>query len=214
LLVNTTPTEFRGGPERQNSINMSLLVPAMKVLFQTEVHNGSLEMALLDLAKLKVIFSQDNRQNLNFARFKNSVASANPNMIDVHALASRERDGDYFVYEVGQRVRAALQAGEPRHVLIILSGPMNFPAGVMLHRVDVRETARCRVFYIRYLEEGSSGIADGRRVVLTDPKWKGPQDELEYMLMPLNPRKFQVNSPMGFRKALAAILAEIAAPLQ
>ena len=89
---------------------------------------------------------------------------------------------------------------------------MNFPAGVMLHKVDVRETERCKVFYIRYLPEGSSGIVDQRRVVLTDPKWKGPQDELEYMLTPLNPRRFQVNSPISFRKTLAAILAEIAAP--
>jgi hypothetical protein len=214
VLVNTTPTEFRGGPERQNSANLSLVIPAMKVLLQTEVNNGSLEMSLLDLAKLKVIFSQDNSKPLSFARLKNSLDSANPNMIDVHALSNRERDGDYFVYEVGQRVRAALQPGEPRHVLIILSGPMNFPAGVMLHRVDVRETARCKVFYIRYLPEGSSGIEDGRRVVLSEANRKGPLDELEYILTPLNPRKFQVNSPMAFRKTLAAILAEISsAPL-
>jgi hypothetical protein len=200
LLVNTTPTEFHGGPERQNGINMSTVMPAMKAIFQTEVRNGSLEMALLDLAKLKVVYSQDNRNPLDWPQLKSSLEAANPNVIDLHSLANRTRDGDYFVYEVGQRVRAALKPGEPMHVLIVLSGPMNFPAGVLLHRVDVRETERCKVFYIRYLTQ---------RAPVQFNRPTGAVDEIEFMLTPVRPHKFEVGSPMEFRKALASILTEV-----
>jgi hypothetical protein len=106
--------------------------------------------------------------------------------------------------------------------LIVLSAPMSFGSGEDLHPIKAAKDPNQRLFYIRYRspaprvfpppEESPFGRqrgAMGRG--LPRPTPYAPQlDSLEGTLKPLDPRLFDVETPEQFRKALAAILGEIA----
>ena len=219
LLVNATPTE-RGRAGRLRDANMNALIPALKAIFQTEVHNGSLDLAMLDLSRRRVTFSQNNSSALNWPRLKSAFEADDPNKIDIQSLASRDKEGEFFVNEVGRRVEGALGPDEPMHVLIVLSAPMAFRGDVHLHRIEMPANANCKLFYIRYdsgrslrpIPLGVVGPGQGGRAAAIPPliePMEGQQDELENTLKPLKPHLYDVASPMDFRKALASMLAEI-----
>jgi hypothetical protein len=223
LLVNTTPSEItlrRRDATLHGDQNMSVVIPAMKTIFQTEVRNGSLGVTLLDISRQRVIFSQDNRREMDWPRLKQSVEGGDPNKIDVHSLANRETEGDFFVATVGAFLERALAAGEPKHVVIVLSGVMGFREGVPLHPIESKGNANCMVFYIRYSSHGPfvtngfearSPVSPRRATSPPAPRtgWMD-FDQLAGTLKPLNPRLYDISSPMEFRKALASIFAEIA----
>jgi len=212
LLVNTTPSE-RGAPERHHGENMNALIPAMKTIFQTEVRNGSLNVALLDLSRQRTIFRQNNRLKMDWPQLRKSLQAGDPNKIDLQSLANRYSEGDFFVSSVRGLVESAPPTAEWMQVIIVLSGPMSFREGVQLHPIEIKGNGNCKVFYIRYafhqppFEPLSASGPDGM------PRPERPVrvqlDELEATLAPLSPRVYDVESPLAFRKALASIFAEI-----
>ena len=62
LLVNTTPS--KAGSIAAMRANMSAVIPALKVLSQIDVRNGSMDVAFLDLTKRRVTFEQRDIRNL------------------------------------------------------------------------------------------------------------------------------------------------------
>jgi len=105
VVVNESPTELAPGRNaRTMKRNMGNLIPALKVLSQMELKNGSINVTLLDLERRKVSFSQEQTGKLDWARLRAALLENDPNQIDVHALENHEQNAQFFVSEVRKRL--------------------------------------------------------------------------------------------------------------
>jgi hypothetical protein len=215
VVVNESPTETamrRTG--RVSTRNMGNLVPALKVISQMQVQNGSLNVTLLDLERRKVSFSQEEVKTLDWERLKAALVENDPNTIDVHALENHEQNAQFFVSEI--RKRLEIETGATR-VLIVLSGPMAFSKGQDLRPIEAAPEPGSRVFYIRYnppqppILPGMMGPGgrSTRPPMTIPPRGVSTDDSLARTLKPLAPRVFDVTNPLEFRSALASIVGEI-----
>jgi hypothetical protein len=215
VVVNESPTETaEARTGRVSRRDMGNLVPALKVISQMEIGNGSMNVTLLDLERRKVSFTQQEAGTLDWTRLRAALVENDPDRIDVHALENHEQNAQFFVSEIRKRL------GDPARVLIVLSAPMAFVGGQDLRPIEAEQGSR--VFYICYYpplqvvpgEARQDAIGHHGRVAqspLPHATVVGTtvEDSLERTLKPLAPRLFNVRSPMEFRNALAAIINEI-----
>lgn len=227
LVVNATPSEEAAGRRGAGSSGQMLgvLLPSMKTLAQLRPENGSMNIAMLDLARQKVTFQSS--AGINWEELKSALAETNPHMIDVGSLEKRQGNAQFFVKEIARRVEASRDAGAIR-VLIVLSAPMAFIQGEDLHPIEISADKNCKVFYLRCSLSarmaGPASIMERRAPGITPPQfsdWAGRRktlsgapppiaaDSLERTLKPLNPQLFDVTTPAEFRKALWVMIEEI-----
>jgi hypothetical protein len=229
VVVNESPTELATRRRtRVSTRNMSALIPALKVLSQMNIRNGSMNVTLLDLERRKVSFTQEEAAKLDWQRLKGALLDNDPNQIDVHALENHEQNAQFFVSEIRKRLETTESNGDvplgltadPTRILIVLSGPMAFPKGQDLRPIEAAPEPGVRVFYIRYYSPTrpdfqGGGPQDGLHPRFRLPPTPAPvrtaatEDSLERTLKPLAPRLFNVTTPIEFRAALAAIITEI-----
>lgn len=217
LLVNAS-----GQAERSN---WGELIPALSVLSDVKVRNGTFHFALLDLARQRVAFEQDVGGNLDWRKLEAGFKEADPKVIDVHSLEQRGHSAQFFVKQVGQRIA---DAGEPVRVVVALTGPTAFDSGENLHAIELGAKPAGKLFYIRYhspaprpdfrpaFQEPRFEPRYGRRpnpMTLPRPTPRPvpsePIDALERTVKPLDPRVFDVYTPEQFRKALGTLMQEI-----
>jgi hypothetical protein len=218
-VVNESPTETAmGRTGRVSRRDMGNLVPALKVISQMEIGNGSMSVTLLDLERRKVSFIQEEAGTLDWMRLRAALVENDPDRIDVHALENHEQNAQFFVSEIRKRL------GDPARVLIVLSAPMAFAGGQDLRPIELMERAEpgSHVFYICYYpplqvvpgearqdEIGHHGRVAPPPVPHATVVGTPVEDSLARTLKPLAPRMFNVRSPIEFRGALAAIINEI-----
>ena len=213
VLLNTTPAENNSEPIAELRRNMSVLMPALKVVSQLELRDGSMDVALLDLTRRHVSFEQRNVQTLDWNGMKEFLTRENPGIIDVHALDGRWKMRNFFLNQLTERIRAQ---NEPAQVVIVLSGPAFFrdqePAAQLALPID---PAR-RVFYIRCRDIPRSVLAPrprprpGARPRPVRPAiFQLPLDDLERPLNSPDAMLFDVITPEQFRRVLAVVIREI-----
>lgn len=122
LIMNLTPSERVSGSIRSFSRNMSVLVPALKMLAGIELQDGSLDVTLLDLTQRRA-WEQKDAHGLDWSRLREPFANTNPGVIDVQSLAARAEMRQFFWDEVMGRIGPKSQP-EPLRVAIILSAPV------------------------------------------------------------------------------------------
>ena len=229
LIVNLTPSESASHAAEMRSSNLSVLVPALKVMSEVNGPGVSLNAELLDLSRQRVVFRQNDVHVLDWAAMRRALAPSQAATIDLRSLARHRQSAAFFVAEVARivaagRGRPPASAIRSRRALIVLSGPLAFDDKVDLDPIAIDPPPDCRVFYIRYHSFQTStsagpsarGSRRGRGPFsrwgeLPDPDPLALQfDQLESTLKPLAPRLFDVDTPEGFRKALASLLADIA----
>jgi hypothetical protein len=223
LLVNTSRSTAGLGPKagQMTASTLGEVIPAMKVISQTAVRNGTMSVAVLDLARHKVIFEQDTARGFDWPALRGALSEADPNVIDVHSLENRKQDAQFFVKQMSRRIESA-PADDALHVIIVLSGPMSFAAGADLHPLPVADAPNTRIYYLRYhsppirptpaesLERSMRGRR-GRNDPLATPPLSSNEsvDSLANTIKPLRPRLFDIYTPGQFRKALSNVLDEI-----
>jgi Cu/Ag efflux protein CusF len=223
VMVNLTPSERLAHAQQVPESNLGALLPALKVISQMAVRNGSLSVALLDLARRRVTFHQEDIHNLDWPALKASLKEADAGTIDVKSLEDRHHKVEFFEAEVSRRIgpvpkEKSSGGAAPARVLIVLSNPVEFESGEDLQPIRLAPEPDCRVFYIRYhphivpLAVPLPALARGRRQRpgLPPPVIRETQiDQLAPTLKPLGPQLFDVETPEQFRKALATTLAGI-----
>ena len=223
VLVNLTPSERATGSLGAQNNNLRVLLPALKAISQMKIQNGILNVAALDLVHQKVAFHQDRLDGLDWNALKAALSVNSAATIDLKSLEDRKRSAAFFVSEVARRFDAT---GEPQaRVLIVLSSSVEFENGEDLHAIEAEPSTDRRIFYIRYQALVHRDRPEARIVPMGGHHgmgggagdWRRPgtnrevvqADQLEHTLKPLNPQLFDIAEPKDFRKALAAIVAEI-----
>lgn len=207
VLVNFSLSEQYSGLKWADQFNVGAMLTLLSVLSQLEVSNGSLRVTGLDLMRRRVVFEQDNVQDLDWGRLIKKLQEANPQVVDKETLEGRKQNAAFFREEMARRLAeeaappaAAPPRGDahpterqaPTRVFIVVSSAMLFPRGADLAPLPRREHTNIRVFHLRY-QVGPSNL------------W----DELNRILKPLEPRTFTMDSPMNVRRALGEILREL-----
>jgi len=214
VLVNFTPSEQYSGSRSVHAINAATMLGMLKVLSQLELSNGSLHVTALDLLRRNVLFEQRNVRELEWIRLRRAIQEANPLTIPLKAL-ERRRENPAFFREVlrsrlltpangvtslapsaagpgGNGTHSAPAAVEPFRVFLVVSSPMLFTHGADLAPLPREGDCNCRVYHLQYRVAPSN-------------LW----DELPRVMRELEPRRFRLESPMDFRRALAQILADL-----
>jgi hypothetical protein len=210
VVMNMTPSERAAGSIHVFRRNMSVLVPALKVLSGIAPSDGSLDVTLLDLTKRRA-WEQPNARQLDWSKMREPFANTNPGIIDVQSLASKAEMMQFFRDQITGKLTA--RSSEERNELravIVLSAP------VFLEHQFKAETGRLardpnrRLFYLRDRpltpRRGPLGAFDGSIQPLAPSM---PSDDIERVIKAMDGRLFSVIGPEEFRKALAAILGEI-----
>jgi hypothetical protein len=208
LIMNMTPSERASGSTNAFRRNMSVLVPALKLLAAMDVPKGSLDVTLLDLVR-RGIFEQHDAQGLDWARMRPALSEVRPGVIDIKSLSVKTQMAQFFRDQVLLRSQPRPNPDELQ-VVIVLSAPAFLGSQMPLVPADLPRSPNRRIFYLRYrpwrprLEPFTytPGQASPRMVAL-------PADDLEHILKSLDARMFTVSTPEEFRKALAALMAEV-----
>jgi hypothetical protein len=210
LMVNLTPAERFSASSRIQNRNLGALLPSTKVLSEVDWHNAKFGIELLDLSRRRVAFRQDDMQLLHRADARGALSDATAGTIDVKTLANRSLTADFFLNQIAQKIQAPSAPGKPSRVVIILSASVFFEPGVAMHPIGMSAPPDVTVFYVRFNEAQPPARLPASPDFIPPPRRLLPEDQLEPLLRPLAPRLFDVTTPVEFRRALAAILAEIA----
>jgi hypothetical protein len=212
ILVNTTPSERASASMMTMRRNMSVAIPALKILSQVEVPGSSVETALLDLTHRRVPFEQKDPGLLDWQRMRKYFLDLRPGLIDVGALQGQWKMRKFFWEEVTRRLRPK---GDAIPVVIVLSGPAFFENQEPLDdNAKLEPDCGRRLFYIRYrapaIPSQRVRVRPGMRPAMPPAALDVmPVDDLQRTLEPLGARIFDAISAEQFRRVLAAILEQI-----
>ncbi len=195
--------------EPLNRAWMSSVIPRLEVISRLAIGNGSLDVTVLNLERRKISFSQERVKGLDRRGVRAALRENDPLVIDAQSLTNYKDDAQFFVSEIRRRLQE--QDSEIERALIILTPPLTFPQGEDLTPIRATPQPRSHVFYIRcrWLVYAYRlpvvGFGARPRLLRSDPN----ADSLERTLKPLNPRLFDVTTPIQFRRTLGEIMREI-----
>ncbi len=215
VIANLSPSEHPQRGRRTSTWNPGILIPAFKALSEIHVQPGQLNVELVDILRRRVVFLQSGLGELNWPEMKEGLAESSTGTIDLKALEDRHHDLAFFVSELNKRI--AGESGAPR-AIIVLSNIMEFESSQNLETAHLNPSPGMPPVLHPHpfapaavIRPGNAGAwtpdGSGRPVPFM---LENPIDQLEPVLKPLSPREFDVVYPDQLRKALAAILADIA----
>jgi hypothetical protein len=231
LLVNMTPSERSPNSAGSLRRNMSVVIPALKVLSSLNAENRPASAAVMDLTRQRIGLEAPNAGTLDWSALGKLMTASNPSVIDAKSLAVQSSMRDYFVREV---VRRAGDSGPPRWI-IVLSGPLTFSRQDETPLPQIPPDPNRHIVCLRFLSafrgapmgagatdvqigppERVRGPTPGLGTVLPMPPGRGRgemlfPDDIEHVLKPMGAQIIVVETPEAFRKTIAALIAEIAA---
>jgi hypothetical protein len=217
LLLNTTPAV--PGTISELRQNMQDVVPSLKVLMGIAPAQGAIGLSIVDLARRAFTYEEPDLRatpppewaRRNLGKFRAAFAETRTTVVDVKTLEGQRRTPNYLSIEVARLLGPQNPTDAMRHVVIVLSAPFYFNDQDKPPLPDLPADPARRLFYISYSPlavlqtDGVSGLT-----TLRVPLYRSG-DDIEHTLKPMGARVFHVSRPEEFRKALAAILAEISA---
>jgi hypothetical protein len=213
VILNIAPSVPAPASRRTQSGDLAALLPTLKAISQTGSTSLSEHVELLDLARRRAAFHQDEVHDLDWPRLKDSLGESNAASIDIHSLSERHHDAQFFV----SQVRRILRASEKPCVLVVLTKPVAFDSGEDLEPISLESLPSCSAIYIRYrgpqpvnppFDRQMRGRGRGPRMGRpTTVHRLAPDvfDQLEATVKPLRPKVFDVERPEQMTRALAEI---------
>jgi hypothetical protein len=221
LLLNATPSGKTEGSASAVRENMAVLIPALKVLSQLRLKNGTIDAAMLDLTRRQVAFGQRGVDTLDWDLLRRFFLVTNPGIIDIQTLAGRMKMLGFFRDEITKRL-AARDDGAVQ-VVIVLSGPAFFEDQEPVESGIVATDPGRQLIYIRYRSflaprrypagaRGPGRFGAGRFPTTPLPALESEalipplkQDDLEKIAESLNARIFDAATTLQFRRILGAV---------
>ncbi len=191
VLINLFGSERRPG---RFGVALYQLVPALRILTEMQLANGSLHLTAVDAERRRILFQQEDVKELKWPELREALEKVSPDTIDLEALAGRKQNAAYFREVLAERLKAGELPGSnprPQRVVIVLAGETYYPRGADRRPLAPPANCDCLIYYVRF-----------------ESFWEN-WDELGKVLSALKPRRFVVRNPEDFRKALAEILRDL-----
>jgi hypothetical protein len=200
---------------------LGIFLPILKSLGQLKLSNGSLNLATMDFNRNRITFEQRDIENghLDLAGLKDSLVVNAMSKVDVSDIQDRNHYGKFFAQEITQRLSSknqtnTSQAAEPLAVLIIISGAMELGSARQPTIVSP-PNGDFVVFYLRcdFLPRAASGPGNANDFYsrgIDSLRNEQLDDGIGKALKNLKPRVYHVDSAESVRKAMAAIISDLA----
>ena len=153
LLVNMTPSERSSSMASSLRRNMSVVIPALKVLSGLNAKLQPPSAVVLDLTHHRVAFEASNAAELDWGALSRILTENHPGIIDAKSLASQSSMREYFAREIARRAGGS---GPPRW-LIVMSGPLTFSKQEESPLSELPADPNRHIVYFRFL----SGFGGG-----------------------------------------------------
>jgi hypothetical protein len=141
----------------------------------------------VDLNHRTVPFEQKNLEQLDRQRLVDALHNLKDQTISYETL--EKGGGSAFLRTT---MEAALERKEDAtRVFIIVSSLNVFDRTADLEPMKLRENCKCRAYYLRF-RNGNDAF-----------------DDIDKVIRPLNPKTFNLNSGLDFRKALAELIRDL-----
>ncbi|HWZ42890.1 MAG TPA: hypothetical protein VNW97_05410 [Candidatus Saccharimonadales bacterium] len=181
---------------------LAAALPTLKTLSQIEVRSGTLDIAVLDLARQRVAFQQQEIKELDWANLKKALAENEASVVSISALRAKHPGPVLFREELMRRISTpgsnTSQAGPtPLRVFILMSSPLGLYSFDGLKSARLPEECSCVIYYLEY--------DSSRR-----PGFFSAIGHVKRMLLPQHVHAFSAYSSQGVHHALATILREVA----
>jgi hypothetical protein len=202
VLADFAASEIFHGSSAAYSRYLGAALPTLKTFSQIDVRNGSVDVAVLDLARQRVGFHQENLKELDWARMKKTLAENDAGIVSIDALKVKNPGPVLLRDELLRRLNTPEPSSggpesAPLRVFILMSSPLGLYSFAGLKSDLLPEKCSCVVYYLEY----DSSRLPGRFSAIGN---------VRKMLRPLPVHTFSTHSAMGIRQALAAILKEVA----
>ncbi len=217
VILNVAASVPEPGSRPTPSAGLAALLPTLKAISQTGSPSISEHIELLDLARRRAVFHQDEARDLDWPRLKTALGEANTASIDIQSLSDRHHDAQFFV----SQVRSLLRSSEQPCVLVVLTEPVAFESGEDLEPISLEGLPPCRVVYIRCsgpvpivrpFGPQMGGRGRGSRMggsMIRNRPYQQVIDQLAATLKPLSPRVIDVETPEQMARALAEIRKDL-----
>ncbi len=188
LQRRTTASAYRADSGRMLQIGA--------VLSHLNVERGCVRVGAVDLSKLTVVFNRLDGHDADWDKITEQVRKIDHNTVSAAVLGNRKSTAGFLRDYMTDLMTDASGCGpgseKTDHVIVLVSHDFQFPAGTRGDRLwpDV-QCSSCRYYHLRINGGGP-----------------GSSDDLEKFFKAANPRRFDVNSPEQFRKALAEMIDE------
>jgi len=215
ILENLTPYPSERRRPKLYTDRLGVFLPILKTFAQLGVENGTVGVSLLDFARRSVIFDQQDikQGQVSWTSLKEAMAANSVTVIDVHDLAQGEEFGQFFSSEMARRLDGAGRDAALR-ALLVISAPMELGSRKPIE-IAPPAGGNFKVFYLRCDFLQTPAIVQERifatSVEPSVQRIERLQDGIGKALRALKPRVFAVDSALGVREALAAILSELSA---
>ena len=183
-------------PEWQYQRNSSALLQISNVLSQMDLDAGCIRVSTLDIRRQKVFLDRQDSRNVDWLRLRDELSHVNRAKIDVGTLAGEKHEPAFlahFLERVSSAPSSCSQGGtNPLHVLVLVSDSFIFPNGTQMSKVQPELVAEGLSYHLRV-------------VPVAGARW----DEIQSVVKPLHPAKFEFADAGRFRRALAQMIADI-----
>ena len=197
-LSLSVATDWRNSeaPDWQYQWNGAALLQISNVLSQLDLNAGCVRVSTLDIRRQKIFLDRQDARNLDWSRLRDELSSVNRVKIDVGTLAGEKHEPAFLTHFL-----ESLSSGpnscsnkvtNPLHVLVLVSDSFIFPNGTQMSSVQPELVPQGLSYHLRVVP-----VAGGR--------W----DEIQSVVKPLRPTKFEFSNSSRFRKTLAELIADI-----
>ena len=164
------------------------------LLSHIAVPNGCVQVSAVDLSKLEVVFGRQEGRDADWQKLTEKIRKHDHDTISVSVLSKQKTTAGFlrdFLTNIMVDQSGCGKDGE--HAIVFVSHDFSFPAGTNGDRLWPDTQCACRYYYVRV--PGPNGA-----------------DDLDKFLKPAKPRRFDVDSPAAFRKAVAELLEDLSTP--
>jgi len=174
---------------------------ALMALSQLELAQGSVSITGLDLTRHQVLFERKDLRSLKWTELLDAFRKADSELISLDALEGRKSNAAFFRDFLNQRLLSESDAGgastslsseKPVRVFIVVTGSLLFERGSDLKPLQFEGNCHCRIYHLRF------------HVNRYDVS-----DELGNLMKLIQPKTFDLTTPVDFRRAIAQILADL-----
>ena len=172
------------------------LLQISNVLSQLDLNAGCIRVSTLDIRRQKIFIDREDARNLDWSRLRDELSSLNRNKIDVGTLAGEKHEPAFLAHFL-ERLSSgpnscSSDAANALHVLVLVSDAFIFPNGTQMSTVQPELVPHGLTYHLRVV-----------------PVAGGNWDEIQRVVKPLHPAKFEFSDAGRFRKTLAQLIADI-----
>jgi len=182
--------------------NPASVLQAASVLSHLGLQNSRIRLSLLDSLQVKTVLNRRNADNIAWQYTgRDLLYRGNSQTIDYNTIKGQTEASAYLhdlLSKIMKEDECTLKAKSAEKIVIVISGPMKFAKRTNIRRFNPGEVTQNNtpVHFFYFLIPNSLTIGSS-------------DDDLNEMLVPVEPQTFTVRDPRSFRTALANFISQL-----